>query len=532
VHCQIETLRRCFPPSIRHILGELPKTLDETYERILLEIDEEKWPYAHRLFQCLVISIRPLRVDELAELFAVLPNVESTPGFDIRWRPEDPEAFILSTCSTLVAIINAPSEKVVQFSHFSVREYLTSKRIANSTPVSHFHILPRPAHTLLARACLSVLCHLDYSIDDTKIQNFPLASYAAEHWVDHAQFEDISSDIICGMGCLFDKNKPHLAAWIWLYDVENGRRRHHRSAYPTQPDAAPLYYAALCGIRLLVERLLCVYPQDLNTSGGYYRTPLHVAIKKGHLDIVLLLQERGVDLESRGRMHQTPLYVASSEGYTEVVQSLVNGGANVNVKCDDQGGILEKENWTPLLVASRHNWLEVARVLLTHGADVNHQDNCGRSPLHIASRHPSSLARLLLDYDADLNAVDTWDNTALHDASSEGQVSVVMLLLERSANVDARSKWGWTPLHEAADKGHPEVVRVLLDHGANANTQTGCQWTALHLATSRGGLQVVENLLKHGADLHSRNDNGDTPLKLAQNRRHAEIERLLSVHQA
>jgi hypothetical protein len=43
-----------FPPSIRRILGELPKTLDNTNERVLLEIDEEKRAYAHKLFQCLV----------------------------------------------------------------------------------------------------------------------------------------------------------------------------------------------------------------------------------------------------------------------------------------------------------------------------------------------------------------------------------------------------------------------------------------------------------------------------------------------
>lgn len=80
---------------------------------MLLEIDEEKQVYANRLFQCLAISVRPLRVEELAELFAVLPNAESTPGFDVGWRPEDPEAFILSACSTLVTIINTEDGTIV-----------------------------------------------------------------------------------------------------------------------------------------------------------------------------------------------------------------------------------------------------------------------------------------------------------------------------------------------------------------------------------------------------------------------------------
>lgn len=41
---------------------------DETYERILMEIPEEKWKHALRLFQCLVVSFRPLRVEEPADV--------------------------------------------------------------------------------------------------------------------------------------------------------------------------------------------------------------------------------------------------------------------------------------------------------------------------------------------------------------------------------------------------------------------------------------------------------------------------------
>jgi hypothetical protein len=49
-----------------------------------------------------------------------------------------------------------------QFSHFSVKEYLTSERLAQAEEhLSYYHILPEPAHTVLARASLSVLLQLD-----------------------------------------------------------------------------------------------------------------------------------------------------------------------------------------------------------------------------------------------------------------------------------------------------------------------------------------------------------------------------------
>jgi hypothetical protein len=48
---------------IRRTLDKLPETLDETYERTLLGIEKEKREIAHRLFQCLTVTIRPLRID-------------------------------------------------------------------------------------------------------------------------------------------------------------------------------------------------------------------------------------------------------------------------------------------------------------------------------------------------------------------------------------------------------------------------------------------------------------------------------------
>jgi hypothetical protein len=68
-------------------------------------------------------------------------------------------------------------------------------------------------------------------MDITQLWNFPLAPYAAEHWVEHAQFEDILLDIRDWVDCLFDRNKPHLDNWIWLYNGRHGNRYHLRIAH-------------------------------------------------------------------------------------------------------------------------------------------------------------------------------------------------------------------------------------------------------------------------------------------------------------
>src|SRR5712691_5144118 len=121
VYCQLDRLCRCLPSSIRQALDELPVGLDEAYERSLQGIARDKKEHAHRLFQCLVAAIRPLRVDELAEIFAVDFDPNSEPRLEEGWRPEDPEEAILSACSTLITIIDGEDPKIVQFSHFSVK---------------------------------------------------------------------------------------------------------------------------------------------------------------------------------------------------------------------------------------------------------------------------------------------------------------------------------------------------------------------------------------------------------------------------
>ena len=196
-YCQLETLRECPLRDIRSTLDELPKTLDETYERILQAIPEKKRKDAHGISLWLTVSSRPLRV-EVAEVFAINFDEEMSgiPSFDPSWRYPNAETAVLSACSTLVAIVDGGRRgKIVQ-------DYLTSDRIAKAEHVSRFHIRPKSAHTLLAKACLSVLCHLDYSIDEAKIKNFPLAEYAAEHWVEHARFEDFYHRI-SEMGWIF-----------------------------------------------------------------------------------------------------------------------------------------------------------------------------------------------------------------------------------------------------------------------------------------------------------------------------------------
>ena len=180
--CQVDRLRRTLPASIRKVLNDLPKTLDENYSHTLLGIDEEKREYAQRLFRCLMVSIRPLRVEELAEILAIQFDEVALPTFNTDWRPAYAEETIMSVCSSLIEIVDRGGHQVVQFSHFSVKEYLTLERLMVAEEhLLYYHILPKPAHIILAYTNLSVLLHLNNEINRDTIAQFPLILYAARH---------------------------------------------------------------------------------------------------------------------------------------------------------------------------------------------------------------------------------------------------------------------------------------------------------------------------------------------------------------
>ncbi|KAI0289211.1 hypothetical protein BC826DRAFT_1187953 [Russula brevipes] len=460
VVCQLDTLRLCFPSSIRKTLNGLPATLHETYKRTLAEIPEEKRRYTRRLFQCLVAAIRPLRVEELAEIFAIEFDQDTTSNFKEGWRPENPEEAVLSACSTLITVTEDEGCKIVQFSHFSVKEFLTSDRLRTSSSAitRHYYIPLDAAHIMLARACLTVLLQLDEKVDKKRLATFPLAFYAAQHWVDHVKYEDVASRVQDVMERLFDPDESHLTAWAWIYDVERGQARDSIDALPESPtpcDATALYCAVLCGFSRLAEHLIVAHTEYVNAKCGRHGTALHAASYMGHLDAARVLLHHGAHVNMKNENGRTPLWVAYNGGHLEVMRLLLGHGANGDVIHDSFGRLLHD--------ASHKGQAEATQLLLQHDADVDARGYEDRTPLHWASTSGhAKVAQLLLEYGADVNSLSMTEHTPLYLASLLGHLEVVEVLLKHGADVSIRGGYQ-TPLQAASDA---EVVQLLLKHGA------------------------------------------------------------------
>ena len=478
MYCQLETLRHCLPPSVRGVLNELPETLDETYERVLRDINKANREHALRLLHCLTVSMRPLRVEELAEVLAVdfdAARQGGIPKLNPDWRWLDQHQAVLSTCSSLISIVDDGDSQVVQFSHFSVKEFLTSDRLARSSEdVSRYHILLGPAHKLFAQACLGVLLRLDDTVNRRNVEDIPLAEYAARYWVDHARFEDVSSCISEAMELFFDVDEPHWAAWNRVQNTDMPWDWY--SPNHVIEDALPLYYASLCGFYDVVERLIAKYPDHINAAGGQLVSPLVAALYRNHFDVAELLFRHGADVDVRGIWDQTPLSTACSTGPFDTVQWLLDHGADMNGRM--------QYGFTSLHFATLHGHLKSVQALLDLGADINARNDFGEVPLHLAaSPSPIGLGRgnqlaimqILLDSGADANVQDNAGSTPLHHSSyrqkrhfkrKTGTVEGTRLLLKHGANIDAKDNVDRTSLQLALANGRDEIARLLSEHGA------------------------------------------------------------------
>ena len=468
VYCQLERLRHCLPPSVRDILDDLPDTLDETYERVLKDFNKANQKHAIRLLHCLTVAIRPLRVEELAEVLAVDFNAAQRggiPKLNASWRWADHHEAVLSTCSSLIMIVNDGDSQVVQFSHFSVKEYLTSDRLANaSRDVSCYHIFPEFAHTILAQACLGVLLRLGDHVDEGNARDIPLANYAAEYWVDHALFKDVPSRVQDTVEVFLDADKPHHVACLRLHSIDEGRPW---SIFTVDgmPPGGPLYYASFYGFSDLAKQLAVKHPEHVNARGGPLVSPLGAALYSKHFEIAELLHEHGADVNVRGGLEWMLLHVVSLNGPADTARWLLNHGANVNAQMDD--------GLTSLHHATFFMHLEIVRMLLEHNANIHAQTDAGEVALHLAAcKYEPHILRLLLDEGADVNATDNEGSTPLHHSSfrrpgrglettAKGLVEGTRLLLEHGANIDAENNKGETPFQVAMEEGHHEMVEFL-----------------------------------------------------------------------
>ena len=330
---------------MKQALDDLPATLDDTYTRLLLDIEEMYHDHALTLLRWLAYARSPPTLSELVDAAVTNPIHETFIDADNRGDLED----TLNILSGLVTVeeskdadvdghsetnyftsdVSTPSpdqndamfhsphltsDTRVRLAHFSVKEYLESKRVLESG-AHQFHLESTTGHRDLAQSCLTYLRCYSLSREKTRtyqdLETFPLLKYAAQSWFHHSTLQ-CSEDASREMSLL--QIEQVRSDWLVIHDPDTPwKRPFARREREEEGSGSAIYYASLLGFPAVVAKLL-YNGANVNAEGGRHGSPLGAASARGDKEIVQLLIDNGANVIVEGGRHVSPLQAASAEG--------------------------------------------------------------------------------------------------------------------------------------------------------------------------------------------------------------------------
>jgi len=158
-----------------------------------------------------------------------------------------------------------------------------------------------------------------------------------------------------------------------------------------------------------IVRACIEHGADLGEENGAV-TPLTLAVKNGHVAVVSLLVEEGVDVNGIDEHGKTSLHLACRCGHVDVARELLNLGAEVRA--------IDKSGNTPLHEAARVGSVEVTEVLLKNGADPADANLDSVVPLNFSqSQQNRTMISLLGGEDGVAAALDAVETTPENSGS-------------------------------------------------------------------------------------------------------------------
>ncbi len=543
VECQIDSLKKCLTENdIRTALKSLPKTLDETYQRILMSLEEEHRSMAKRALSWLAYAIQPLSIEELATAACIAPEENATP-FDPTHQIMEAK-WLIDILSSMVIV--TPKEKPndwietdcaesVILAHFSVREYLNSERLKTST-ASMFYVTDVSAQSTILLSSLLYLTEYSTwqgkSLSKNDLYECPILQYAAKFWPDHAraiQGNDITEADIEVLKFLESPDVLRNSLSIFDEDSWSGGPFSERRIEV----ASPVYYAAFHSLRNTLRAMLQEGTEMINLTGGNYGTALIAACCQENLDIIKILIEAGAEVNIQAGECGTALRAASVFDNLDIVKILIKAGAEVDLQSEEYSTALHAscyynrnldivkilieagaevdmqsgEDGTALQTACYHGRLTIAKFLIEAGAEVNIQWGHYGTALQAACYCGRNLRviKTLIKAGAEVNMQSGEYGTALQAACSGKDLHVIKTLIKAGAEVNIPGGYYNTALQAACScYGSFVAIKILIEAGAEVNIQGGRFGNALHVACREGRVTVVKFLIEKGADVNIR----------------------------
>lgn len=169
---------------------------------------------------------------------------------------------------------------------------------------------------------------------------------------------------------------------------------------------------------------------------------LNCAVVNGSSECVEFLLKNKADRMATDEHQRTPLHLAVNSGHMEIIQALVGTQDQLvkNLTGKEYIEKLDANERTALHYAVELNRFEVVDLLIKAGADVNCKDKSGRRPLHICAQSGNvPIMHLLLKHETILvNCLDSKQISPLKLALSHNHYPCAKLLLEKGADTSGQ----------------------------------------------------------------------------------------------
>ncbi|XP_052810784.1 transient receptor potential cation channel subfamily A member 1 homolog isoform X1 [Mya arenaria] len=255
---------------------------------------------------------------------------------------------------------------------------------------------------------------------------------------------------------------------------------------------SPLLLAAVYGhanaVKMLIERGADVTVEDKND-----KTVVFLAAEENKLDVLqVLTANRGTRdlIDHRDEENNSPLHIAARHGHINIVKCLMENGAMISLKND-----MEQ---TPMHMAAEHGWIGVVREIAGKDKNsLNDGDENSNTALHLAADGGHiQLVKTLIKLGADHEIRNGSLRTAMGCAAANGHMKVVIHLVNADTPIDPIDKLGLTPLLVAAANGHADVVDFLLERKADVGRVDMFGHNCLDLAVMHDHQEVAMEIIK------------------------------------
>lgn len=267
---------------------------------------------------------------------------------------------------------------------------------------------------------------------------------------------------------------------------------------------------------------------------GY--TPLILAAMTGQIDHVRTLLQAGAEVDLRNDQEESALTVVGRSLFLEpevagaIVGALLEAGADPrqdflllqaakDVRADKvteliglgvDPNVRDESGRTPLMWAALGWDRETIEELLRAGADIDARDGEGETAITLAvTKNRRAIIDLLEEAGASLPP-----DHALRRAVATGDLETVERLVGEGVDPDRSISDGKILVHLAAARPSPEVLQALLEAGANPDLADAQGRTALHVAALEGREGSVRALIDAGAAVNPADEAGRVPLDL------------------